>query len=105
MRETESPSRLLRMCPRCNGLLVLGDEYSMSVTGSSGAACVKPNWLSVRLLRRKSTHTSAGNERFRKPFTTLKSQCKFSLKNPPTSVATASGDLRACFTNGNITMV
>jgi hypothetical protein len=38
---TEYPKRLLRTCPRCNGLLVFGEEYS-TITALSFTEVTKP---------------------------------------------------------------
>ena len=40
---TEYPKRLLRMCPKCKGLLVFGEEYSIITAFSFAEAVTKPN--------------------------------------------------------------
>ena len=39
--DTENPSRLLRTCPRCRGLLVLGDENSTIILFPVGGSWPK----------------------------------------------------------------
>ena len=40
--ERLQPSRLLRTCPRCSGLLVLGEEYSIITKGDFSVALRSP---------------------------------------------------------------
>src|SRR5437762_1928484 len=92
--ETDQPKRLLRMWPRCNGLLVLGEEYSTS-TGfmvEPGADCFIPNDSSDNADRKFSSQLSSFKTKLRKPFTTLKSRTtgQFNLRCSPTALPVSS---------------
>lgn len=66
---TEYPSRLLRMWPRCSGLFVLGDEYSIITVRPVAGAC--PKVSSATISAKRAPQNEASSERFRKPFITL----------------------------------
>ena len=66
---TEYPSRLLRMWPRCSGLLVLGDEYSTITVLPVGEPL--PKSASATTSASLSPQNALLNERFRKPLMTL----------------------------------
>ena len=102
---TEYPSRLLRMCPRCSGLLVLGDEYSIITVRPVAGACPKAS--SAAISAKRAAQKLLSSERFRKPFITLKALISGMLAviYSPISVAVASGDLRLRRSSGNVTRV
>ena len=103
----DQPSRLLRTCPRCRGLLVLGDEYSIITRGDWSVAFFSPYVGSALIALSRLTHAFCATTMFKKPFTTLKrstaSQC--SCSHWPISCAVSSGFLRDIFRKGNTTSV
>ena len=104
---SENPSRLLRTCPRCRGLLVLGDEYSTITSGEFSSACFMPK-SGVSMMCSSTEFQNVGSiTRLRNPFITLKRSTagSFSTSQLPISVPTASGLFRAAFTHGNTTTV
>ena len=50
---TEYPSKLFRTCPKCNGLLVLGEEYSTIIAGECGCLGVFPKSFLGKISFRK----------------------------------------------------
>src|SRR5690606_41252796 len=55
-------------CPRCNGLLVLGEEYSTMI--SSPLSGRSPKFLFSRIVLNTSIQTASEMTRFKNPFTT-----------------------------------
>ena len=67
----DQPKRLLRTCPRCKGLFVLGEEYSIITRGESSFACLVPKCSSLSMASNSCSQAPSPTQRFRKPFTTL----------------------------------
>ena len=102
------PNRLLRTCPKCKGLLVLGEEYSIMTKGEWSVASVRPNctswWISVS----RPIQLAGAITRFRKPLTALKSATTEGIsvfRKWPSSWAVSSGFLRDIFKKGKTTNV
>ena len=51
---TEYPNKLLRTCPKCNGLLVFGEEYSTIIALSSALESTKPKLALSFMVLKKS---------------------------------------------------
>src|SRR5205085_8595259 len=66
------PKKLFRRCPRCNGLLVLGDEYSTTIF--LPVAGILPYSAFEKLSVRNCSQWSSATERFRNPLMTLKAE-------------------------------
>ena len=101
------PNKLLRTCPRCNGLLVLGDEYSIITSGASLPASFSP-YLGAALMSLSSDTQAAGaTTMFKKPCTTLyfSTAGQFSCRYLPISSAVSAGFLCDIFRKGNTTRV
>ncbi len=103
----DHPRRLLRTCPRCRGLLVLGEEYSIITRGESSVACFIPKCSSASMAFSSSSQAPPPTLRFRKPFTTLNfsTALQFACRYSPISCAVCSGLFLAAFTKGNTTSV
>ena len=103
----DHPSRLLRTCPRCRGLLVLGDEYSIITSGELSSAFFSPYLGSLSISVSKSSQAACDMTRLRNPFTTLYADTalQFSFRNSPISWAVSSGFFLEIFRNGNTTTV
>ena len=101
----DHPRRLLRTCPRCRGLLVLGEEYSIITRGESSVACFIPKCSSASMAFSSSSQAPPPTLRFRKPFTTLNFSTaeQFACRYSPISCAVCSGLFLAAFTKGNTT--
>ncbi len=101
------PRRLLRTCPRCNGLLVFGEEYSIITSGEFSSAVFSPNFPSAWMSLSSPTHAAGATTRFRKPFTTLNELTALQLaaRYSPISCAVSSGFFLDIFRNGNTTSV
>ena len=73
------PSKLLRTWPKCNGLLVFGDEYSIITSGLSAVTGLKPKFLSALTFSSTLVQNDFSMVMFKKPFITLNfataSQC------------------------------
>ena len=93
------------MCPRCRGLLVLGDEYSIIIVRPVGSA--SPNDASAAISPKRSIQKAGERLRLRNPLMTLKAAiCGLSATmRAPISLAVTSGDLWLSFSNGNVTSV
>ena len=104
---SDHPSRLLRTCPRCRGLLVLGDEYSIITSGLSSVAFLYPKSASALMSLSRLIHASCDTTRLRNPLTTLKSattEVSFSSCSP-ISCAVSFGFFFDVLRNGNTTSV
>ena len=107
----DHPRRLLRTCPRCRGLLVLGEEYSIITRGASPCPSkgrgAKPKRGSASMAFSSSSQAPPPTLRFRKPFTTLNFSTaeQFACRYSPISCAVCSGLFLAAFTKGNTTSV
>lgn len=65
--ERAYPSRLLRMCPRWSGLLVLGDEYSTITSGDFSSAFVVPQAGVLSIVCNSSIQYEGAMLRFKSP--------------------------------------
>ena len=103
----DHPRRLLRTCPRCKGLLVLGEEYSIITRGELSVACFIPKCSSASMTFSSSSQAPPPTLRFRKPFTTLNfsTAVQFACRYSPISCAVCSGLFFAAFTKGKTTSV
>src|ERR1700722_20201197 len=91
--EIEKPIRLFRICPRCNGLLELGQEYSTIIVGEFGCGSVNPYSGFSEINFRKSIQYDFATFKLRKPFITLQDSISFNsfFINSPISLAVSSG--------------
>ena len=103
----DHPNRLLRTWPRCRGLLVFGDEYSIMTSGDCSLAAFLPYCSSASIAFSNSSQAPSPIDRLRNPFTTLNfstaAQC--SCRYSPISCAVCSGLFLAARTKGNTTSV
>ena len=103
----DHPKRLLRTCPKCSGLLVFGEEYSIITNGDRSVAFFSPKCGSLSISLSSPSHAFCDMTRFRKPLTTLydamASQC--SAIHAPISSAVSSGFFFDVLSSGNTTRV
>ena len=104
---SDQPRRLLRTWPKCSGLLVLGELYSIITKGELSVAFRSPNLASALMSLSNPTQASLAITRFKKPFTTLKAATAvhFATKALPISCAVCSGFFFEIFRNGKTTSV
>ena len=100
------PKKLFLKWPKCNGLLVLGEEYSTMIVLSFFVAIPNSALLccSFIKLNQKASVTSI----FKNPFIILNEENKEALffnKYSPNSFPKTSGDFFNCFTKENSTIV
>ena len=103
--ETLQPRRLLRIWPRCKGLLVFGEEYS--ITTFLPSAERRPKFSFSWFSRKKSSQKLSDIRMLRKPFTTLNLAIIVDsfIISAPISLASCSGLRPASFPKGNTTTV
>src|SRR5690606_4203663 len=91
--DKEKPKKLFRRCPKCRGLLVLGELYSTITFCPLAGSC--PSCSSCTSCWNTSNHFWSDTEIFRKPFTTLKllTMSEWPLRYAPIWTAPCSGDV------------